>query len=175
MNICLVVDARVDAPGGMMQSLFNERAALTAAGHHVSVVCLGPRVSDDPSTYCVQPSLSVIRGGDLSFAVLLGNPWTTSRLRRFFHDHRFDVVHVHSEVLLADTCVRLARASGRYVVITVHNYFWSARGPARWFGPIVIEPITLLYTGRRARLSRHRHAADHRGSAARRSPVRRRS
>lgn len=153
MNICIFIDSPLDAPGGTVQSVLNQKTVLEQAGHHVSIVCLGKRIIDDPNIYYARPYFSLIND-DVNFAYLISNPMTTARVYRFLIRQRIDIIHVESESTTAALGVTLARRMNIPVIATVHNYFWPATGPLQFLGGLLIESQVLLFAHRRLRLSR---------------------
>ncbi|HCH34771.1 TPA: hypothetical protein DEW05_04570 [Candidatus Saccharibacteria bacterium] len=152
MNICIFLDSPLHAPGGMVQSVLNQRLALQAAGHTVYLVCLGRGKAADVRTLFAKPYVCIIND-HVNFAYLLNNPLATWQVHRFLKRHNIDVVHVQSDMSTANLGVKLARRMGIPVLSTVHNFFWPATGPLQTSGGFLLQAVYLLHSGHRLRLS----------------------
>lgn len=152
MNVCIFLDSPLHAPGGMVQSVLNQRLALQAAGHTVYLVCLGRGNTPDTRTFFAKPYICIINN-HVNFAYLLNNPLTTWRVYRFLKRHNIDVVHVQSDMSTARLGVKLARRMGIPVLSTVHNFFWPATGLLQTSGGYILQAVYFLHSGQRLRLS----------------------
>lgn len=112
--------------------------SMRTAGHEVTVVCgsIEPASSDRVDELEVD-GLRVLRlhREDLyyeswwkAWSPLVGSAW-----RELLERERPDVVHVHHWLRMTSDLVRIARATGCRVAVTLHDYFTTFANPARRF------------------------------------------
>ncbi len=152
MNICIFIDSPLDAPGGMVQSVLNQREVLQRAGHTVYIVCIGRPLVDEDNIYYARPYFALINN-DVNFAFLIDNPMTRRSIMRFLKARNIDVIHVQSEMTTSQVGIEAAHTLNIPVVLTVHNYFWPATGPLQSAGGFLVELLILMFVRQRLRLS----------------------
>ena len=144
MNICIFLDSPLDAPGGMVQSALNQKAALERAGHQVYVVCLGKTVIDDPRIMYLSRAFVLINN-DVNYAFLFTNKGIYRQVRQFIIEENIQVIHVQTDMTTAMLGVDIGRELKIPVLNTVHNYYWPATGFLRHFGGWIIQCLALYY------------------------------
>ncbi|MBV9485562.1 MAG: glycosyltransferase family 4 protein [Frankiaceae bacterium] len=119
MRVGLVSPYPWDVPGGVVAHIGDLAEALIARGHDVAVI--SPVDDDDlplPS-YLTRAGRSVPIPYNGSVSRLLIGPVSAARVRRWLHDGRFDVLHVHSPETFSLSLVALGNARGP-IVATFH-------------------------------------------------------
>lgn len=119
MRIGLVSPYPWDVPGGVVAHIADLAEALLGRGHHVQVIT---PVDDDnvplPS-YVTRAGRSVPIPYNGSVSRLLIGPVSQMRLRKWLHDGKFDVLHVHSPETFSLSLLALGNAKGP-IVATFH-------------------------------------------------------
>jgi phosphatidylinositol alpha-mannosyltransferase len=95
LRIGLVCPYRWDVPGGVQYHVRDLAETLRGLGHHVEVLTPAEREESltDPWTTYAGRTVPVPYNG--SMASMQFGPVSAARVRRWLHDGRFDVVHVH--------------------------------------------------------------------------------
>ena len=93
MRIGIVCPYSLDIPGGVQNHVKDLAEALIALGHHVSV--LAPSESDDLPAYVVPAGRAVAVPYNGAVARMSFGPVAAARVRRWLHEGRFDVLHLH--------------------------------------------------------------------------------
>ncbi|HYG84025.1 MAG TPA: glycosyltransferase family 4 protein [Verrucomicrobiae bacterium] len=140
MRICIVNDYSIEHIGGAVSSMFEQKKALEAAGHSVTILQLGNRpkstVFDLNGVIFIEPSFTLPRSL-YDLPMLLSTPENLEKLRAILKEQRPDVIHLQSEMSLARMTQRLAKELGVPSVYTVHTFFWQYKGivkaPTAWF------------------------------------------
>jgi glycosyltransferase involved in cell wall biosynthesis len=124
----------------------NEALSLSAAGHDVTVLAIGP--DDRPGEERLGnvrilrdriPASRRNRMRGLAGSVPLLTYYLSRRIRELHRDHAFDAVHAH-DLYMCGGAIHAARRLGVKVVADLHEnwvaaieqYAWSTRIPARW-------------------------------------------
>ncbi len=119
MRIGLVSPYPWDVPGGVVAHIADLAEALIGRGHHVQAI--SPVDDDDavlpPYVTRAGRSLPIPYNGSVS-RLLIG-PVSQQRLRRWLHDGRFDVLHVHSPETFSLSLLAMGNARGP-IVATFH-------------------------------------------------------
>jgi phosphatidyl-myo-inositol alpha-mannosyltransferase len=119
MRIGLVSPYPWDVPGGVVAHIADLAEALIARGHHVQVIT---PVDDDDAvlpSYVTRAGRSVPIPFNGSVSRLLIGPVSQARLRRWLHDGKFDVLHVHSPETFSLSLLAMGNARGP-IVATFH-------------------------------------------------------
>lgn len=158
MRVAIVNDFYLDYIGGAQSSIHEQRAALTAAGHTVYLVC-GARMSRRKRFRMLDDGLEVRPAYTLPgfmLPVISARRPLIAALKRYFTEQRIDVVHLQTEFGLAHAATTAAQQLGIPVVHTVHTFYWQSSG--RWQG--LVTPIIRfgLQWVTRARIPRLRYS-----------------
>jgi phosphatidylinositol alpha-mannosyltransferase len=108
-----------NVPGGVVAHIADLAEALIARGHDVAVIT---PVDDDEAqlpSYVSRAGRSMPIPYNGSVSRLLIGPVSAARVRRWLHDGRFDVLHVHSPETFSLSLVALGNARGP-IVATFH-------------------------------------------------------
>ncbi|HVT20293.1 MAG TPA: glycosyltransferase family 4 protein [Mycobacteriales bacterium] len=119
MRIGLVSPYPWDVPGGVVAHIADLAEALIARGHHVQAIT---PVDDDDAPlphYVTRAGRSVPVPFNGSVSRLLIGPVSQARLRRWLHDGRFDVLHLHSPETFSLSLLAMGNARGP-MVATFH-------------------------------------------------------
>jgi phosphatidylinositol alpha-mannosyltransferase len=137
MRVGLVSPYPWDVPGGVVAHIADLAEALIARGHDVAVMT---PVDDDEIPlphYVTRAGRSVPIPYNGSVSRLLIGPVSAARARRWMHDGRFDVLHVHSPETFSLSLVALGNARGP-IVATFH-----AANPKSRILSILQQPLQL--------------------------------
>jgi len=131
--------------GGTERAVEALARAMAADGHEVVVVTGSIEVA--PSSRVDDLSVDGLRvlrmhRGDLYFEewYKAWSPDIGARFAELLEQERPDVVHVHHWIRLTSDLVRIARAAGCTVAVTLHDYFTTFASPVRRIGDDVPEP-----------------------------------
>jgi phosphatidylinositol alpha-mannosyltransferase len=119
MRIGLVSPYPWDVPGGVVAHIADLAEELLRRGHHVQVIA---PVDDDEAplpSYVTRAGRSVPIPYNGSVSRLLIGPVSHTRLRRWLHDGRFDVLHLHSPETFSLSLLAMMNARGP-MVATFH-------------------------------------------------------
>jgi phosphatidylinositol alpha-mannosyltransferase len=119
MRIGLVSPYPWDVPGGVVAHIADLAEALISRGHHVQAIT---PVDDDDTPlphYVTRAGRSVPVPFNGSVSRLLIGPVSQARLRRWLHDGRFDVLHLHSPETFSLSLLAMGNAKGP-MVATFH-------------------------------------------------------
>lgn len=119
MRIGLVSPYPWDVPGGVVAHIGDLAEELLARGHHVQAIA---PVDDDDAPlphYVTRAGRSVPIPYNGSVSRLLIGPVSQTRLRRWLHDGRFDVLHLHSPETFSLSLLAMMNARGP-MVATFH-------------------------------------------------------
>ncbi len=121
MRVGLVSPFPWDVPGGVVAHIRDLAEALQDLGHEVSV--MSPVDDEDAPLppYVVRAGRSVPVPYNGSVARLLFGPVSTTRMRRWLRDGRFDVLHVHTPETLSLSLLAVMCARGP-IVSTSHAH-----------------------------------------------------
>jgi phosphatidylinositol alpha-mannosyltransferase len=142
VRIGIVCPYSLEVPGGVQNHVQDLAEALLDLGHHVSVLApadldaaLPPHVVPAGRAVPVRYNGSVAR---LSFG-----PISATRVRRWLHTGRFDVLHVHEPLTPSLSLLAVWAAKGP-VVATFHTAMIRSRAlaAAQGAGQLVLERIT---------------------------------
>ncbi|MEO7148100.1 MAG: glycosyltransferase family 4 protein [Terrimesophilobacter sp.] len=143
MNIAIVCDYFLDYVGGAQTSMHQQRRALEAAGHRVTMVSAarekGSLTRPDRHDILVQPSF-VLPGVELP--IIANTPALRTALAEHFTAMAVDVVHAQTDFGLAHSATDVARELGLPVVHTVHTFYWST--DLVWLAPLAALTHRLL-------------------------------
>src|SRR5579872_3169403 len=119
MRIGLVSPYPWDVPGGVVAHVRELAESLRELGHDVSV--MSPVDDEDAPLpdYVTRAGRTVPVPYNGSVARLIFGPMSAGRVRRWIHDGRFDVLHVHSPETLSLSLLALMNARGP-IVATFH-------------------------------------------------------
>jgi phosphatidylinositol alpha-mannosyltransferase len=92
LNVCVVCTYDIAEDGGVKHHAFAVANALRRRGDKVSVVGPSTRALHEPDVYGFGGVMNFQANGSGNAFGILVNPF---KLRRFFAEHRFDVIHVH--------------------------------------------------------------------------------
>ena len=132
------------APGGVQAHVLGLAQGLRGLGHQVQV--LAPATGEDPLPEFVTPAgraVGVRYNG--SIAPLAFGPVAVNRVRRWMHDHDFDMLHLHEPVAPSLSLIALA-LTDRPVVATFH--FATARSRALAAAHGLLQPTMEKITAR---------------------------
>jgi phosphatidyl-myo-inositol alpha-mannosyltransferase len=119
MRIGVVCPYSLEVPGGVQAHVLDLARALRDLGHDVEV--LAPAAEETPLPDFVRPtgrSMRIRYNG--SVARLAFGPVSFARVRRWIHDHNFDVLHLHEPVAPSLSLLALMLADGP-IVATFHT------------------------------------------------------
>ncbi len=119
LRIGLVSPYPWDVPGGVVAHIGDLAEELLARGHHVQAIA---PVDDDDAPlphYVTRAGRSVPIPYNGSVSRLLIGPVSQTRLRRWLHDGRFDVLHLHSPETFSLSLLAMMNARGP-MVATFH-------------------------------------------------------
>lgn len=143
MNIAIVCDYFLDYVGGAQTSMHQQRRALEAAGHRVTMVSAargkGGLTRPDRHDILVQPNF-VLPGVELP--IIANTPALRRALAAHFTAMAVDVVHAQTDFGLAHSATDVARELGLPVVHTVHTFYWST--DLVWLAPLAALTHRLL-------------------------------
>lgn len=139
MRIAIVSDFYLDYVGGMQSSLFEQRAALEAAGHEVFLISTvrgaKERIRETERGLEIKPAYTV---PGVILPVVGARRKLIATLREYLQRHRIDVVHLQTEFGLAHAATSAAREAGIPVVHTIHTFYWQSTGAwQRFITPIL--------------------------------------
>jgi phosphatidyl-myo-inositol alpha-mannosyltransferase len=92
LRVCMIVTYDLAAPGGVKHHAQQLAAALRKRGDDVMLVGPASARIDEPHTRTFGGVVNVPANGSDNMLGLFASPLD---IRRFFRDHRFDVIHVH--------------------------------------------------------------------------------
>jgi phosphatidylinositol alpha-mannosyltransferase len=92
LRICQVVPYDLTERGGVKHHAFQLAQALRARGDEVTIIGPAPRPLQDPNTFGFPGIVNIRANGSDNRVGMFVAPW---RVRAFFKQHTFDVVHVH--------------------------------------------------------------------------------
>lgn len=131
-GVAIVCDYLLDYLGGAQTALLEQARALAADGYRVTLIAPEGRGSVDrldEVRLLRVPSRGTLPG--LRLPLIRNTAGLRARLRRWFLDHRIEVVHLHSEFGLAAAAIQVAGELGIPVAHTVHTFFWQTEFPAQ--------------------------------------------
>lgn len=135
MNIAIVCDYFLDFVGGAQTSMHQQRRALEAAGHRVTMVSAargkGRLTRPDGDDLLVQPRFAL---PGVELPVIANTPALQKALTDHLVAAAVDVVHVQTDFGLAHAATDVARKLGLPVVHTVHTFYWSTDNI--WLAPL---------------------------------------
>ena len=136
----MVVPYDLAEEGGVKRHAFHLATSLRKLGDDVTIMGASSTPQADPEVHGFGGILNIRSNGSDNRLAILTPPW---RIRRWLHDHAFDVVHVHEPLcpLLAPWASLFAGRAAR--VATFHAFaekeqFWP-RLMRRWSGPLVLR------------------------------------
>lgn len=146
MNIAIVCDYFFDFIGGAQTSMEQQRRALEAAGHTVTIVSAargrGAYLRHDGADLLIRPQL-VLPGVELP---VIGN---SKRLRKEltkqFTELKVDIVHAQTDFGLAHAAADVANQLGIPLVHTVHTFYWAANGLVPALASPILRPLFSAY------------------------------
>jgi phosphatidylinositol alpha-mannosyltransferase len=118
MRVGMVCPYSLDTPGGVQNHVRDLAEALLGLGHEVSV--LAPSESDDLPSYVVPAGRAVAVPYNGAVARMSFGPVVAARTRRWLHEGRFDVLHLHEPATPSLSLLALWAAEGP-VVATYHS------------------------------------------------------
>jgi phosphatidyl-myo-inositol alpha-mannosyltransferase len=138
MRIGLVSPYPWDVPGGVVAHVRELAASLRELGHDVSV--MSPVDDEDAPLpdYVTRAGRTVPVPYNGSVARLIFGPMSAGRVRRWIHDGRFDVLHVHSPETLSLSLLALMNARGP-IVATFHAANPRSRVLAMLHSPLQVQ------------------------------------
>ncbi len=142
MRVGMVCPYSFDVPGGVQNHVHDLAETLLGLGHEVSV--LAPAEDEDAlPPYAVSAGRAVPVPYNGSVARVSFGPISATRVRRWLHQGRFDVLHVHEPVspslsLLACLAARGPVVATFHTAITRSKVLMAAQGPLQ----LVLEKIT---------------------------------
>ena len=143
MHVAIVCDYFLDFVGGAQTSIEQQRRALEAAGHRVTMVSAargrGHLVRTVDSQVQVQPRF-VLPGVELP--LVANTARLRSELSQRFQAEAVDIVHVQTEFGLAHAARDVGHSLGIPVVHTVHTFYWATDLP--WLAPLALPCRWLL-------------------------------
>jgi phosphatidylinositol alpha-mannosyltransferase len=144
MRIGIVCPYSFDIPGGVQNHVRDLAEVLIRQGHEVSV--LAPAETDDvlpPYVVSAGRAVSVPYNG--SVARVAFGPISATRVRRWLHQGRFDVLHVHEPMAPSLGLLACAAARGP-VVATFHTAITRSRALTAAQG--LLQPVMEKITAR---------------------------
>lgn len=142
LKIGMVCPYSLDVPGGVQLHACELAETLIEMGHHVSLLVPADEYGDWPS-YVVPCGRAVPVPYNGSVARLSFGPKSAARVRRWWHQGGFDVLHVHEPLAPSLSLLAVMAARGP-IVATFHTAV--TRSPAlvagRWAAQLVLERIT---------------------------------
>lgn len=138
MRVGLVSPYPWDVPGGVVAHVRDLAEALTTAGHQVSVIT---PVDDEDlplPPYVTRAGRSVPIPFNGSVSRLTFGPVSVTRVRRWLHDGKFDVLHVHSPETLSLSLLAVWNARGP-IVATFHAANPRSRIMAMLQSPLQVQ------------------------------------
>ncbi|HEY9498233.1 MAG TPA: glycosyltransferase family 4 protein [Terrimesophilobacter sp.] len=148
MNIAIVCDYFLDFVGGAQTSMEQQRRALTAAGHRVTMVSAardrGQLVQALDESLLVRPRF-ILPGVDLP--IVANDAALRDELVARFRAASVDVVHVQTEFGLAHAAADAAAVLGIPVIHTVHTFYWSSEGTWHALLTGLVRRMLRHYTG----------------------------
>lgn len=119
MRIGVVCPYSLEVPGGVQAHVLDLARALRGLGHEVEV--LAPAAEETPVPDFVRSTGRSVRiRYNGSVARLAFGPVSYARVRRWIHDHDFDVLHLHEPVAPSLSLLALMMADGP-IVATFHT------------------------------------------------------
>jgi phosphatidylinositol alpha-mannosyltransferase len=137
MRVGLVSPYPWDVPGGVVAHIADLAEALIARGHDVAVMTPVDDEEVPLPHYVTRAGRSVPIPYNGSVSRLLVGPVSAARVRRWMHEGRFDVLHVHSPETFSLSLVALGNARGP-IVATFH-----AANPKSRILSILQQPLQL--------------------------------
>lgn len=126
MNIVIVCDYFFDYVGGAQTSMEQQRRALVAAGHTVTIVSAargrGAYIRHDGGDVHVRPQFVFPR---VELPVIANSKRLRKELKQHFAELPVDIVHVQTDFGLAHAAADVAKELGIPTVHTVHTFYWS--------------------------------------------------
>jgi phosphatidylinositol alpha-mannosyltransferase len=144
VKVGIVCPYSLDVPGGVQAHVLDLARALRRGGHQVNV--LAPADDERPLPDFVTPagrSMGIPYNG--SVARLAFGPVSYARVRRWIHEHEFDVLHLHEPTAPSLSMLALIAADGP-IVATFHTSTTRSRALAA-FQP-VLQPFLEKVTAR---------------------------
>jgi phosphatidylinositol alpha-mannosyltransferase len=142
VRIGIVCPYSLDVPGGVQNHVQDLAETLLLLGHHVSVLAPADLDAALPA-YVVPAGRAVPVRYNGSVARLSFGPISATRVRRWLHTGRFDVLHVHEPLTPSLSLLAVWAAKGP-VVATFHTAMIRSRAlaAAQGAGQLVLERIT---------------------------------
>ncbi|GAA4420151.1 glycosyltransferase family 4 protein [Actinokineospora soli] len=144
LRVGIVCPYSFDVPGGVQAHVVDLARALRGLGHSVEV--LAPADDDTPVPDFVQPAgraLGIPYNG--SVARLSFGPVSFARVRRWIHEHDFDVLHLHEPTAPSLSMLALMVADGP-IVATFHTSTPRSRTLSAF--QLVLQPFLEKITAR---------------------------
>ncbi len=137
LQICIVVPYDLSEGGGVKHHALQLALALRAGGDEVTI--LGPASAPvtGPGIHGLPGVMNIISNGDNNRLGIFVAPWS---LRRFFREHRFDVIHLHEPMVPSIAYWTAWLTPGVPKVCTFHAFAeqpaWALRAAYRLFAAI---------------------------------------
>ncbi len=126
LRIGIVCPYSLDVPGGVQVHVQDLAEALIDMGHFVSVLAPADDGSDLADYVVAVPGRTVPVPYNGSVARLAFGPMTAARVRKWLHDGRFDVLHVHEPMVPSLSMLACMAARGP-IVATFHTAYPRSR------------------------------------------------
>lgn len=137
LRICIVVPYDLSLGGGVKHHAFQLALALRRRGDEVTILGPSSKPIATPGVFGLPGVMNVISNGDNNQLGIFIAPW---RLRRFFRDHQFDVIHLHEPMVPSIAYWTAWLTPGIPKICTFHAYAekpaWALRVAHRLFAAI---------------------------------------
>jgi phosphatidylinositol alpha-mannosyltransferase len=138
MRVGLVSPYPWDVPGGVVAHVRDLAETLTTFGHDVSVISAVDDEDAPLPSYVVRAGRSVPIPFNGSVSRVSFGPMSVTRVRRWLHDGKFDVLHVHSPETLSLSLLAVWNARGP-IVATFHAANPRSRILAMMQSPLQVQ------------------------------------
>ena len=123
LNICLVNDIYFPVIDGVVRTVDQYAREMVKKGHHVVVVCPQLKGSDDENLPYEVYRLPQFKVPGIPFESV--KPFLSKKIKKYLNSKNFDVIHIHSPMILGHMFQKYGRRHKIPVFTTFHSKYYD--------------------------------------------------